>query len=105
MAPRPGARGKRGKGKGKRRRRKGKKKKKKKAKPEPPPLHLLTELYKKLEDGVRKLYELRVAARKKRLEGWFMTREMVDIKNDNQLYHDYLEENIEDLKNAIEKFK
>jgi hypothetical protein len=96
MAPKKGK-------KGKRKGRKGKKKKKNKTQAEPPPLHTLTQLYKKLEDAIRALYEMRVASRKKRLEGWFMTREMVDIKNDNQLYHDYLEENIDALKKLIEK--
>lgn len=98
----PPRRGKKGKGK-----RKGSKKKKKGPKPipPPPPLHHLTEIYKKLIDSLRSLFEMRIAARKKRIEAWFMTQELTDLKNDNALYRDYLTDNIEDLEDMINKFK
>jgi len=92
-----------------RRGKKGKKGKGKKKKggpvPHSPPIHYLTELYKKFIDSIRTLYEMRAATRKKRIEGWYLTKEMTEIKSDNALYHDYLSDNIEDLENAIEKFK
>jgi hypothetical protein len=100
----------RGRGKGKKGRRKGKKGKKKGKKKEkvlqnPPPLHVLTELYKKLDEETKMLYEMRIAARRKRIECWFMAREMMNAKNDNARYHDIVEENMIFLKKAMDKLR
>lgn len=101
MAPK---KGKIGKGrKGGKKKGKGKKKKKVKVIPQPPPLHLLTDLYKKMDEETKMLYEMRIAARRKRIECWFMLREVLNAQADNERYRDILEENIEFLRRAMEK--
>lgn len=93
---------------GSRKKRKGKKKKKLGKLPSqinPPPLHLLTKIYWKLEDEVEEVKEIQVKARKKQLESWFMTKEMMDIKHDNAVYHQHLEEKLENVKRSMEELE
>ncbi|OXA50844.1 hypothetical protein Fcan01_14178 [Folsomia candida] len=88
---------------GKRKKDKGKKKKKEKPVFEPPPLHQLTELYNKLREKLFDLKQTQGRARKKRLEGWYMTREMLAMKHDNDVYHDYLKEKMGEIQRLMEE--
>ena len=83
----------------------GKKKGKKKTEVDPPPLHDLTQLSNLLQEKVRHLNEMRVLSRKKRLEAWFMTREISNNKSDNAIYRDFLDDTINDLYDIIAKIR
>lgn len=95
------------KSKGRRKGKKGKKGKKKDKKPkpvfEPPPLHVLTELYNKLREKLFDLQKSQGKSRKKRIEGWLMTREMLSLQHDNDVYHAHLKEKMDAIQELIEE--
>lgn len=89
------------KGKRKKGKRRKKGKKKKKEVPQPPPLHELTKLYNDLIDCLEDFRAARNKARKKRVEAWYMTREMMALSHDNAVYHKYLKEKMDEAENLF----
>ncbi|CAL8089397.1 unnamed protein product [Orchesella dallaii] len=90
--------------KSKKGKRKGKKKggkKKKKEILDPPPLHDLTKLYNELVEALEDLRVAQNRARKKRIEAWYMTREMLNLQHDNEVYHNYLKEKLEEVERLL----
>jgi len=90
------------KSKGKRKGKKGKKgKKKDKVVPEPLPLHILTEIYKKIDTLVRQLIDARVIARKKRKEAEFLEKEQESMKRDGVVFREHLNDLLLDVQNEL----
>jgi len=93
--------GKKGKKKGKGKKGKGKKGKKIKKLDPALPLHNLTTLYNLLREKAYDIRRIEGKVKKKRIEGWYMTREMLNLKHDNQLYHEHLQHKMDQLKKII----
>ncbi|ODM94530.1 hypothetical protein Ocin01_12154 [Orchesella cincta] len=89
--------------KGKRKGRKKGGKKKKKEIVDPPPLHDLTKLYNELVEAMEDLRVAQNRARKKRIEAWYMTREMLNLQHDNEVYHNYLKEKLEEVERMLKE--